>query len=125
LRHAIEVRHASFRCPAFVELLRAHEVALVCSDAPTWPRMMDLTADFAYCRLQGPKEPQVSSYDSAALDTWVARCRAWANGAEPEDGERVAGKGRARKRDVFIIFDNHSRIRAPASATELIRRLRM
>ena len=32
LRHAFEVRHESFRCVEFIELLRAHGVALVCAD---------------------------------------------------------------------------------------------
>ena len=40
LRHALEVRHESFRDPAFVELLRAHDVALVVADtAGTFPRI--------------------------------------------------------------------------------------
>ena len=38
LRHALEVRHESFRDPAFVALLRAHDVALVVADtAGTFP----------------------------------------------------------------------------------------
>jgi uncharacterized protein YecE (DUF72 family) len=38
LRYALEVRHESFRDPAFAGLLRAHGVALVLADsAGTWP----------------------------------------------------------------------------------------
>ena len=38
LRHALEVRHDSFETPAFVELLREHDVALVVADtAGKWP----------------------------------------------------------------------------------------
>ena len=52
LRHAIEVRHDSFRNPDFIALLRRHRVALVVSDAPTrWPRLRDVTAGFLYLRL--------------------------------------------------------------------------
>jgi len=45
LRHALEIRHDSFRDPAFIDLLTAHGVALVCADTVKWPRLMDLTAD--------------------------------------------------------------------------------
>jgi uncharacterized protein YecE (DUF72 family) len=47
LRHALEIRHDSFRHPEFLKLLRSHEVALVCADTVAWPRLMDLTSDFA------------------------------------------------------------------------------
>lgn len=32
LRHAIEVRHSSYRTTEFIDLLRAHDIALVCAD---------------------------------------------------------------------------------------------
>src|SRR5688572_4928892 len=52
LRHAVEVRHPSYRDPALIELLRAHGVALVVADtAGTWPYLEDVTADFVYVRL--------------------------------------------------------------------------
>lgn len=124
IRHALEIRHDSFRCQAFINLLRAHDVALVCADSAVWPRLMDLTTDFVYCRLHGPKELYASGYDNAALDAWASRCQTWAAGDEPEDAERVGGKGRSRRRDVYVYFDNDAKVRAPANATELIRRLR-
>src|SRR5215213_10188290 len=89
LRHALEVRHDSFRDPAFIELLRRHDVALVCADTVEWPLLMDLTSDFVYCRLHGSQELYVSGYDDRALDRWGARVRAWARGAEPRDAIRV------------------------------------
>ena len=124
MRHAFEVRHDSFRCAAFIDLLRTYDVALVCADSVAWPRLMDLTSDFVYCRLHGAEELYASGYDNAALDVWAARIRAWAHGSEPEDAERVSGKARPRKRDVFVYFDNDKKVRAPANAMELIRRLR-
>src|SRR4051812_24004284 len=52
IRYALEVRHASFKTPAFVALLRKHRVALVRADtAGKWPYMEDVTADFIYARL--------------------------------------------------------------------------
>ncbi|WP_428491869.1 DUF72 domain-containing protein [Rhodopila sp.] len=124
MRHALEIRHDSFRCAEFIELLRAHDVALVCADSVAWPRLMDVTADFVYCRLHGSRELYASGYDHAALDEWGQRSKVWARGEEPKSTDRVGGKARARKRDVFVFFDNDMKVRAPANAMELIRRLR-
>ncbi|HRO13339.1 DUF72 domain-containing protein, partial [Amaricoccus sp.] len=96
LRHAVEIRHDSFRDPAFIALLRRHKVALVCADTVDWPRLMDLTADFVYVRLHGSEELYVSGYDEAALDAWAARIAAWASGREPADAERVKPPTRPR-----------------------------
>jgi uncharacterized protein YecE (DUF72 family) len=124
MRHAFEIRHESFCCQAFIDLLRAHDVALVCVDSVEWPRLMDVTSDFVYCRLHGSEELYASGYDHAALDQWAARIRTWARGSEPDDAERVGGKARPRRRDVFVFFDNDRKVHAPDNAMELIRRLR-
>jgi uncharacterized protein YecE (DUF72 family) len=124
MRHAFEVRHRSFCCQEFIDLLRAHNVALVCADSVEWPRLMDLTSDFVYCRLHGSQELYASGYDAAALCEWARRCKLWSRGEEPEDAERIGGKARPRKRDVFVFFDNDKKVRAPVDAVELIRRLR-
>ena len=56
LRHALEVRHRTFETPAFVELLRAHDVALVVADtAGKWPKLHDVSSDFVYVRLHGER----------------------------------------------------------------------
>lgn len=124
LRHAIEVRHDSFADPGFIELLRAHNAALVASDAVDWPLFADATADFVYCRLHGSEELYTSGYDDEALDRWAARVRAWAEGREPTDLKRV-GKSRTprRARDVFVYFDNDAKVRAPFDAQGLMARL--
>lgn len=78
LRHAFEVRHESFRDPAFAALLRRHDVALVLSDNPgTWPVFDEVTAPFAYVRLHGHEQLYASGYDDDALDAWAAKVRAW------------------------------------------------
>jgi len=123
LRHAFEVRHESFRDRAFIDLLRRHGVALVCSDAVTWPRLTDVTADFVYCRLHGSEELYASGYDDAALDDWAARVTAWSSGREPRDAERIGAKPPTRRRDVFVYFDNDAKVRAPPDALGLMRRL--
>ncbi|HEY9214686.1 MAG TPA: DUF72 domain-containing protein [Ancylobacter sp.] len=124
LRHAMEIRHDSFRDPAFVALLREHDVALVCADTVEWPRLMDLTADFAYCRLHGSTELYRSRYEPAALDLWAKRAKAWAEGRAMKDGE-FAGEPEmhAKPRDVFVFFDNTDKLHAPADAAQLMKRL--
>lgn len=124
MRHAFEINHESFRCQAFIDLLRAHDVALVCADSARRPRLMDVTSDFVYCRLPGPGGLYASFYDTAALETWARRVNAWARGEEPRDAERIGGAARSRKRDVFVYFDPDKKVRAPDNAMELIRRLR-
>ena len=83
LRHALEVRHESFRDPALLALLRAHDVALVVADsAGTWPYFEEPTAGFCYVRLHGADELYVSGYTADALDGWAATVRAgWRRGA--------------------------------------------
>ncbi|KKB12776.1 hypothetical protein VE25_05365 [Devosia geojensis] len=125
VRHAVEIRHESFRSPEFIRLLRRHRVALVCADTVEWPLLMDLTSDFVYCRLHGSEVLYTSGYDGKALDRWAARVRTWVRGAEPEDAERVAAPTPRRKsgRDVFVFFDNDAKVRAPADAEALADRL--
>jgi uncharacterized protein YecE (DUF72 family) len=124
LRHALEVRHDSFADPGFIALLRAHNAALVASDAVDWPLFADATADFVYCRLHGAQELYTSGYDEEALDRWAARVRAWAEGREPTDLKRV-GKSRTPRqaRDVFVYFDNDAKVRAPFDAQGLMARV--
>lgn len=121
LRHAIEIRNDSFRDPRFIALLRKHRVALVCADTVAWPRLMDVTADFIYCRLHGSEELYASGYDPPALADWARRIDAWARGTEPADAERICGPvpDRPGGRDVFVFFDNDIKVRAPADAAAL------
>ena len=123
MRHAFEIRNETFRTNAFVELLRKYDVALVCADTVEWPRLMDLTSDFVYCRLHGSEELYASGYDDKALDGWAARVATWANGSEPPDAERIDGPGRTRRRDVFVYFDNDTKVRAPFDAKALAERV--
>jgi uncharacterized protein YecE (DUF72 family) len=125
LRHAMEIRHASFATPEFINLLRKYDVALVCADTVEWPRLMDLTSDFIYCRLHGSEVLYASGYDDESLDQWSIRVHAWLYGKEPEDAERVVReKGPKRpSRDVFVYFDNDAKVRAPFDAKSLTARM--
>jgi len=124
IRHAFEIRHDSFRSPHFIDLLRRYDVALVCADTVEWPRLMDVTSDFVYCRLHGSEELYASGYTDAALDDWARRVVDWSNGSEPADADRVGAKARQRRRDVFVYFDNDMKVRAPEDAHGLVRRVK-
>lgn len=140
LRHALEVRHASFVTPEFIDLLRQHDVGLVVADTVQWPLLFDLTADFVYCRLHGSLELYSSGYEDEALQTWAGRVVQWMQGGEVEDEEPTAqphghhasesrptrprSRPRApRTRDVFVYFDNDAKVRAPYDAAALQRRV--
>lgn len=125
IRHALEVRHESFRDPGFIALLREHGVALVVADtAGKWPLLEDVTADFMYLRLHGDKELYASGYDDEALDDWGRRIRAWARGTQPRGARRVIASAVPRRaRDVYCYFDNDIKVRAPFDAQALERRV--
>jgi uncharacterized protein YecE (DUF72 family) len=108
LRHALEVRHASYLTPQFTDLLRAQQVAVVVADtAGKWPLIRELTAQFAYLRLHGDHELYTSGYTPEALDEWAALIGGWANAGH----------------DAFVYFDNDVKVRAPFDAMALAARL--
>ena len=122
LRHALEIRHPSFAVKEFIDLLRAHDVALVCADTVEWPLMMDVTSNFVYCRLHGSEVLYASGYNKKDLQQWGRRVVAWATGAEPADAKRVIDRPAPKlpSRDVFFYFDNDAKVRAPVDAKQLI-----
>ncbi len=124
VRHAIEIRHQSFVSEEFIALLRRHRIALVCADTVEWPLLMDVTADFVYCRLHGSEVLYASGYDAQALDKWAERVVAWATGGEAE-GEHASSKpaAKAEGRDVYVYFDNDAKVRAPFDAQGLMERV--
>jgi uncharacterized protein YecE (DUF72 family) len=133
LRHAMEIRHESFLDERFVAMLRAHNVAIVIAEtARTWPMPRDVTADFVYLRLHGDRTLYQSGYGRKALDRWAKRIKAWHAGSEPAELPRGAvrigppAERQAAGRDVFCYFDNTDvKLRAPADARGLMRRLRL
>jgi uncharacterized protein YecE (DUF72 family) len=125
IRHAIEIRHKSFVCAEFIALLRQYDVALVCADTVEWPRLMDITSDFMYCRLHGSEVLYTSGYSDEALDIWAARIVAWARGEEVTDGDRASDvlAKKASGRDVYVYFDNDAKVFAPRDAHALAARV--
>lgn len=125
MRHAIEIRHDSFVVPKFIALLRRYKVALVCADAVEWPRLMDVTTDFLYCRLHGSRQLYASGYGKKSIGEWAERVVAWAQGGESSDGDYASPRKapRRKKRDVYVYFDNDAKVKAPRDAKSLQNRV--
>ena len=122
LRHAVEVRHPSFRSPEFVALLREYGVAVITSGDSEYPEIADVTAPFVYARIMGTKEAEPQGYSETQLDGWAERARAWAQGGVPTDLDAVAPPAEKRPRDVFLYVISGDKVRNPAAAMALIAR---
>lgn len=121
IRHAVEVRHDSFRTPAFVALARQQGVAIVIAGDSSYPQIADLTAPFVYCRIMGATE---AGYPAETLDKWVARARLWASGKPPKDLEYAGSEPAATmRRDVFLYVISGFKARNPEAAMTMIRHL--
>lgn len=108
LRHAVEVRHDSFRDPGFATLCRKAGVAIVYADSADYPCIDENGADFAYARLQDAREDIATGYDAAGIGKWAKLAKGWA-----ADG-----------RDAYVFMINGAKVRAPAAAQALIAALR-
>lgn len=126
IRHAIEVRHSSFKDEDFIQMLRTYNIALVIGDtAGRWPYMEDLTADFVYVRLHGDETVYPEGYTDEALDHWAARLHTWSLGEQPKDAQCVAGEQpKSMTRDVFAYLDNDTKDHAPFDALALQERIK-
>lgn len=124
IRHAIEVRNASFQSADFIAAAREHGVAVVVAGDSDYPQIADATAPFVYARLMGTTEHEQAGYSKAALDLWAGRSRLWAAGKTPKGLQTVAAEpGEAGGRDVFVYVISGHKVRNPAAALALIERV--
>jgi uncharacterized protein YecE (DUF72 family) len=108
LRHAIEVRHESFRTRDFYKLLSQYKIALVVADNPgKWPIITEITTDLMYVRLHGHDQLYASGYSDRELDEWATKIKSWVQ----------------QGCDVYAYFDNDAKVRAPFDAMSLMDRL--
>lgn len=109
LRHALEVRSATFDTPQFHDLAAKYGAAIVYAEddeAPEWPRIDQPTANFTYARLMSSREDEPTGMTSKELDAVAERARAW-----------------AKRGDVFAYFIAGAKVRNPAAAQALIGKL--
>ncbi len=107
VRHALEVRHASFDAADFFDLARQAGAAIVLADSDTYPRIERQTADFSYLRLMRAREAEPAGYAPAELDSWAQHARTAAQGG----------------RDAFVFFTDGYKPKAPASALAFLQRI--
>jgi uncharacterized protein YecE (DUF72 family) len=106
LRHAIEARHASFVTEAFYDLARRHGVAIVYAKDEEFPEIDQPTADFIYARFMATSDDLEEGVTAAELTELARQAKGW------------AGRG-----DVFAYFISGAKVRNPAAAQALIRKL--
>jgi uncharacterized protein YecE (DUF72 family) len=124
LRHVLDVRHETFRSPAYLALARQYRCATVFTDSDNYPSFADLTGNFVYARLMRTEPGHAAGVQPQVLDALAACAQRWRSGGEP-DGlprvEPVAASSAAR--DVFLFFISGAKEKAPAAAMALLQRL--
>ena len=103
LRHALEVRHASFQDEAFLKLARARNIAVVTVESEKHPLIAEPTANFAYARLERTQADEPTGYSKPALKAWAKTARAWEKSGE-----------------VFLYFISGAKERNPAAAIAML-----
>ena len=106
LRHAVEVRNPSFKIEAFYDLACRHDVAIVYAKDEEFPEIDQPTSSFTYARLMSSRENLKSGVTPAELNGLVKQTRQW-----------------AKRGDVFAYFISGAKVRNPAAAQALIKKL--
>jgi len=124
LVHVVEPRHDSFRVPEFVALCRKHDVTICLADHAQYPLIPDVTGPVVYARLQTGSDDVETAYPAETLDLWAKRFGAYAEGGRPTDLPAVSGdEAPEAPRDVYAFVIHEGKVRAPAGAMEIIRRV--
>ncbi len=122
VRHAFEFRHPSFQNKDFIEMLKAHGVAIVVADsAAKSPYMEDLTADFVYIRMEGDGPTFKKGYTDSALKRMAQKIKTWLKGDQVKKPKCVSdGKPYRGEKDIFLYFNNDAKLYAPMDALRMI-----
>jgi uncharacterized protein YecE (DUF72 family) len=123
IRHAVEVRHESFRSADFVAMARDHEVAIVLAGDSEYPRIDDLTAGFVYARIMGTRESEPLGYPAPTLDLWARHAKNWASGTTPRGAKPLLPARDKRARDVYLYVISGHKAFNPAAASALMERV--
>jgi len=124
LQHVIEVRNDTFANETFVGLCRDHGMAICNSENENYPFIPDITAGFAYLRLISASDDIPTGYGEKDLDMWADRFRAYAQGRVPEGYTPFDRNGLPPgPREVYAYVIHEGKVRAPAAAMELIKRV--
>lgn len=106
LRHALEVRHASFAVPAFHALARKYKAGIVYAVGEDYPCIDEATASFTYARIMTSRADLEDGFTRAEMKKIVQQAAT-----------------HARRGDVFVYFIAGAKERNPAAATGFLRAL--
>ena len=106
LRHVVEVRSPTFATRAFYDLAAKHGVAIVYARDEEFPEIDQPTAGFTYARLMATQEKLKTGVSEAELDGFAKQLRKF-----------------AKRGDVFAYFISGAKVRNPAAAQALIKKL--
>lgn len=106
LRHVLEVRNATCKDPAFLDLLTKHGATVVYADHDEFPMIRHEGADFAVTRMMRTQPDVVTGYSSADIDAFAKLYTGW-----------------SAKQDVFAFFISGAKERNPAAAMALHEKL--
>jgi len=106
LRHAIEVRSPTFATQQFYDLAAKHKVAIVYAKDEEFPEIDQPTADFTYARLMATDEKLAGGVNAAELTRLAKQAKDW-----------------AKRGDVFAYFISGAKVRNPAAAQALAKKL--
>ena len=125
LRHVMDVRHDSFKTPAYLKLARSHDVATVLTESDEHPALFDPRSDLVYARIMRTESALAEGCTPATLDALAACAQRLQRGGLPDGMPLVepAPSADRRRREVFVYFIGGAKERAPAAAQALLRRL--
>jgi uncharacterized protein YecE (DUF72 family) len=102
-RYVFEFRNATWYDKKIYALLREYNCCFCIYELEYHFSPVEITADFVYVRLHGPKGKYAGSYSESVLKKWAKQCREWSKD----------------KKDVFVYFDNDERGYAAFNALRL------
>jgi uncharacterized protein YecE (DUF72 family) len=106
LRHAVEVRSPTFATQQFYDLAAKHKVAIVYAKDEEFPEIDQPTADFTYARLMATDEKLEGGVSPAELTRLAKQAKGW-----------------AQRGDVFAYFISGAKVRNPAAAQALAKKI--
>lgn len=117
LRHALDVRHESFKCAEYLALARRYQAGTVFTDSDEYPSFADITGGFVYVRTMRTDSGLPQGCTPEALAQIAASTLRWRDGHEPEGVPRVEPPQTAAPgRDVFLLFISGAKETAPHAA---------
>jgi uncharacterized protein YecE (DUF72 family) len=102
-RYAFEFRDRSWLNDRALDLLSQHNAAFCIYDLEGFLTPLEVTADFVYVRLHGPRQAYRGSYDGRTLEDWAEKLARWSSQA----------------RRVYCYFDNDAAGHAVKNAARL------